>query len=194
MKYVYDDGGRAAAGYKGDAGDCVCRSIAIASERPYAEVYARLAAGNRAQRRSKRQKEKRAASARDGVNVHRKWYRDYMHELGFKWVPTMSIGSGCTVHLADGELPMGRLVVQVSKHYTAVIDGVVRDADDPQRAILYWEHDNGRELKPYEFREPGRICSIGRRCVYGYWVLEAARKAAKPKPDAFADDPYDQPF
>jgi len=42
-------------------------------------------------------------------------------------VPTMAIGSGCKVHLADGELPPGRLVVSVSKHYTAVTDGVIHD-------------------------------------------------------------------
>ena len=43
----------------------------------------------------------------------------------------MAIGSGCKVHLADSELPFGRLVVSVSKHYTAVIDGVVHDTHDP---------------------------------------------------------------
>jgi hypothetical protein len=30
MHFVYDDGGRAAAGYTGRAGDCVVRAIAIA--------------------------------------------------------------------------------------------------------------------------------------------------------------------
>src|SRR5262245_46562233 len=29
--FVYDDGGRAAAGFKGKAGDCVCRAIALAT-------------------------------------------------------------------------------------------------------------------------------------------------------------------
>jgi hypothetical protein len=51
--YVYDDGGRAAAGYRGHAGDCVARAVAIASQRPYAEVYAALARGMGAQRKSK---------------------------------------------------------------------------------------------------------------------------------------------
>jgi hypothetical protein len=44
--YVYDDGGREAAGYQRKAGDCVARVIAIASGRPYAEIYQRLADGN----------------------------------------------------------------------------------------------------------------------------------------------------
>ena len=38
----------------------------------------------------------------------------------------MHIGSGCKVHLRDGELPSGRLVVSVSKHMVAVVDGVIR--------------------------------------------------------------------
>lgn len=36
---IIDDGGRELAGYKGTAGDCVCRAFAIASQRPYKEIY-----------------------------------------------------------------------------------------------------------------------------------------------------------
>lgn len=39
MKFNYNDGGRADAGYKGKTGDCVCRAISIATERPYKEIY-----------------------------------------------------------------------------------------------------------------------------------------------------------
>lgn len=141
--YVFDDGGRAAAGFKGNAGDCVTRAVAIASGLPYAEVYARLAAGNGAQRMTKRGG-KKTASARNGINTGRKWFKDYMAELGFTWVPTMQIGSGCKVHLTARELPAGRLIASVSRHYAAVIDGVVHDTHDPRRG--------------------------GGRCVYGYWV------------------------
>jgi hypothetical protein len=143
MQYVYHDGGRAAAGYRGKAGDCVCRAIAIASGRPYAEIYDRLAAETGAQRRSGRTT-KRSASARNGVNTRRKWFRDYMASLGFTWTPTMQIGQGCRVHLRADELPSGRLVVAVSNHYVAVIDGVIHDTHDPTRG--------------------------GTRCVYGYYT------------------------
>jgi len=161
MQFIENDGGRAAAGYKGHAGDCVARSIAIASGRPYAEVYECLARGTGNQRAGKRGK--RSASARDGINVKRKWFKEYMDTLGFTWVPTMKIGSGCKVHLADGELPMGRLVVSVSKHYTAVIDGVIHDTHDPQResSAFYRYNDDGSTTKQ----------EIGGRCVYGYWKL-----------------------
>lgn len=66
-----------------------------------------------------------------------------MHSLGFEWIPTMKIGQGCKVHLRADELPMGRIIVLVSKHYCAVIDRVV--------------HDTCLEDRD------------GTRCVYGYW-------------------------
>ena len=78
-----------------------------------------------------------------GINTKRKWFKDYMISLGFIWVPTMLVGQGCKVHLNTDELPKGRLVVSVSKHFTAMIDGVINDIYNPQR-------------------ESGR-------CVYGYF-------------------------
>jgi hypothetical protein len=142
--YNDNDGGREAAGFKGYTGDCVARAVAIASGRPYDEVYAHLAEGTGSQRAGKRGK--RSASARNGIDVTRKWFKDLMIEWGFVWVPTMKIGSGCKVHLRADELPAGRLVVAVSKHYTAMIDGVINDT---------WNPDRG-----------------GDRCVYGYWKYD----------------------
>jgi hypothetical protein len=142
MKYQYNDGGRKAAGFEDTARDCVARAIAVTSNLPYAKVYADLAKGTGSQPAGKRGK--RAASARNGINTKRKWFRDYMASIGFVWTPTMGIGTGCTIHLREGELPMGRLIVAVSRHYTAVIDGVIHDTYDPQR-------------------QRGR-------CVYGYWT------------------------
>jgi len=141
--FKYNDGGRAASGHKGLTGDCVCRAVAIAAELPYDEVYARLAEGNATQPKSKHTT-KGARSARNGIETTRKWFKDYMVELGFEWTPTMSIGSGCKVHLRSDELPAGRLICNVSKHLVAVIDGVVHD-----------NHDCTRN---------------GTRCVYGYWA------------------------
>lgn len=148
MKWVRDDGGRAAAGFRGDAGDCVCRSIAIVTGRPYAEVYKRLADGTGDQRAGKRGR--KARSAAHGISTRRKWFRDYMTELGMFFVPLMQIGSGCTAHLRAGEpwVPPGRVIVAVSKHYTALIDGVIHDTHDPSRG--------------------------GSRCVYGYWTSQGS--------------------
>lgn len=148
MKFIYNDGGRLFAGFKGTAGDCVCRAITIASGKPYTEVYEALANGNANQRKSKHDRKSTAGkkTASNGISTSRKWFKDYMAQLGFKWFPTMQIGSGCKVHLREGELPMGKLVVAVSNHYVAVIDGVIHDT-----------HDCSRD---------------GNRCVYGYYKLE----------------------
>jgi hypothetical protein len=167
MKYEHDDGGRGAAGYKGSAGDCVCRAIAIAGQIPYEYVYETLANGMGSQRKS------RGRTARNGISVRRKWFKDYMSTFGFIWHATMQIGSGCKVHLHDGELPMGRLVVSLSKHYTAVIDGVIHDTHDPQREIHIFEQDSGRKLKSGEQRNHNGIWHVARRCVYGYWEVGA---------------------
>jgi hypothetical protein len=173
MNHVYNDGGRAASGFKGSAGDCVARSIAIISGRPYEEVYRALAMGSGSQRASRRTG-KRPRSARSGISTGRKWFRDYMHGLGFRWVPCMKIGSGCKVHLADGELPSGRLIVSLSRHYTAVVDGVIHDTHDPQRDKSYmFEPDCGQDLKANQGRNVNGVWTeIGGRCVYGYWTME----------------------
>lgn len=175
LTFQRDDGGREAAGFRGTAGDCVARAIAIATGRPYREVYDRLAAINATHRHKGKM---RARSARSGVLTGRVAFKRYMAELGFEWVPTMSIGSGCTVHLHDDELPMGRLVVSLSRHLTAVIDGVIRDTYDPRRDTHYVRSGDGTkvggpvEMRPGEWRNANGICGIARRCVYGYWRLD----------------------
>jgi hypothetical protein len=96
------------------------------------------------QRITKRQP--RRGSARTGI--YRPTIRQVLDDLGWTWTPTMKIGSGCTVHLRAGELPTGRLIVNVSRHMVAVIDGVIHDTHDPSRD--------------------------GTRCVYGYWKQREA--------------------
>src|SRR5262249_31534865 len=94
-----------------------------ATGKPYQEVYDELNALAAKERPSKRRPKK--SSARTGVHIPT--CRAYLASLGWEWVPTMRVGSGCTVHLVAAELPPGRLLVSVSKHLVAVIDGVVHD-------------------------------------------------------------------
>ncbi len=123
---IITDGGRAAAGYRGQAGDCAARSIAIAAQLPYQTVYDALNAAAKQER-----PRRRTSSARNGMA--RPTIRQFMRNLGWYWVPTMAIGTGTQVHLHADELPRGRLVVSCSKHLTAVIDGVIHDTHDPSR-------------------------------------------------------------
>lgn len=138
VSWVLDDGGRAAAGFHGRTGDCVVRAISIATGTPYREVYDAL--NGLAQRERPRGRCRRASSR---TGVHRPTIHRYLTDLGWCWTPTMAIGSGCTVHLRADELPGGRLIVSLSRHLTAVLDGVIHDTQDPSRD--------------------------GTRCVYGYW-------------------------
>lgn len=139
MRWVFDDGGRAAAGYKGKTGDCVVRAVSIATRKSYQEVYDALNGLAQYERTAKRKRG--LSNSRTGV--YKQTYRRYLESIGWKWTPTMSIGSGCTVHLKTDELPKGRLIVSVSRHLVAVIDGVVHDTNDVSRR--------------------------GTRCVYGYF-------------------------
>lgn len=139
LPVIIDDGGRADAGFRGQTGDCVTRAVAIATGMPYREVYDLF---NEQARSERPRKGKSRSSARTGV--HKPTIRRVMASLGWEWHPTMGIGTGCTVHLAEGELPTGRLVVSCSKHVVAVLDGIVHDTYDPTRD--------------------------GTRCVYGYFT------------------------
>lgn len=132
-KVIITDGGRAKAGFKGQANDCVTRAVAIITERPYREVYQELARYE--------QQVSGIRSARNGIS--KKAYKKYLADQGFTWTPTMQVGQGTTVHLRSNELPAGKLIVSVSRHMVAVIDGVIYDSHDPSRG--------------------------GYRAVYGYW-------------------------
>lgn len=137
--FVQDDGGRKHALYKAEGvGDCVTRAIAIATGVPYALVYSGL---NNLRDSMLQTKSVKASSARDGVAPA--VYKKYLSMCGWKWTPTMRVGSGCKVHLRADELPKGRIIARVSGHLVAVIDGVIHDTHDSSRG--------------------------GKRCVYGYW-------------------------
>jgi hypothetical protein len=143
MKFIYDDGGREAAGFKGSTGDCCARAISIALRLPYKEVYDAINVISKQEKyRGKHRSGNGVSSARDGV------YIETMHKImdyyGWIWVPCMKFGEGCKVHLKDGELPVEfPIICNLSKHYAAVVNGVLHDTYDCSRD--------------------------GKRCVYGYW-------------------------
>lgn len=146
--FNYNDGGRKESGLKGKAGDCVCRAIAIATGMPYNKIWQELSKGNASQRKGKYESKTKVGkkTADKGISTKRKWFDDYMKSMGFKWIPTMLVGQGCKIHLKKEELPMGTIICNVSKHFVAVIDGVINDTYDCSRG--------------------------GTRCVYGYYIKE----------------------
>lgn len=116
MPWVYDDGGRSLAGYSGDAGACVSRSLSIVMNRSYASVYKDLY-------------ENSITSPRNGIEVESLWFPTYMKRWGYKFVATPG------KHFIPEDVPQeGRLAVTIlapGGHLTAVIDGVVHDTIDP---------------------------------------------------------------
>lgn len=128
MNWIYNDGGRKDAGYRGETRDCVTRAIAIATGISYQTVYDSINSLSASERPTKN---KKRSSARTGVQ--KSTYKSYLNDLGWKWIPTMLVGQGCKVHLRSDELPSGILIVSVSRHLTVVKDGVIYDTHDCSR-------------------------------------------------------------
>lgn len=138
--FQYSDGGRSKY-FKGTAGDCFTRAVCNATGMDYKVVYDMVNEYGKKERTGKRKKDK--SSARDGV--YQKTALKIMKDLGWSWVPTMSIGSGCTVHVATEDLPCDKtIILRLSGHFSCMKNGILLDTYD---------------------------CSRGAsRCVYGYWV------------------------
>lgn len=142
MVLIYSTGGREKYFKSNVVGDCVCRAIANATGMDYKQVYDLINSYAKKEHLSKRKKKK--SNARNGVTKDTIWR--ILTDLGWKWIPTMLIGSGCQVHLNEKELPDGTLIVSVSKHLTCVKNRKLYDTYDCSRG--------------------------GTRCVYGYYIKE----------------------
>jgi len=148
MEFNYNRGGYE-RGSGLHRGDCVPRAITIATELPYQTVYDELK--KRLEEKRLKSNEKRYYNIKPQRNkphfgTDMRIAKQYLLDLGWKWQPTMGIGTGCKVHLKADELPKGRILCQVSNHVVAVIDGIINDTYDPSRE--------------------------GTRCVYGYFYKE----------------------
>ena len=139
MEFIYSDGGRSKYFKAEKVGDCCVRAICNATGKDYKEVYDAINLLAKSERTGKRKK--KVSNSRSGV--YAKPAGKYLESLGWVWRPTMFIGSGCTTHVRADELPSGKLVLNLSRHFTCVKDGV-----------LYDTYDCSRD---------------GNRCVYGYW-------------------------
>ena len=141
-RFVKDDGGRSKSGVPGadrKVGDCVARAIAIATQKPYREVHDALVVGTVDHVITDTSEHGKWVRRKGGVRYFDvdhgcddKVYGRYLESLGWKFTATPSRGPG-KVHLRADELPSGRLVVRISGHLVAVIDGVIRDTFDSGR-------------------------------------------------------------
>ncbi len=122
--WVYDDGGRAQAGYQfHSAGDCVSRAIAIATQMPYEVVVDIVDKASHAR-----------GDSQSGVYDYAT--KGILTSLGWERKTTKA-------HLNPDEFPPGRLILEVNRHLVALIDGVIHDTYDPseygsRRVYAYW--------------------------------------------------------
>jgi hypothetical protein len=144
MEFIWHDGGRAACGFVGSAGDCVPRAIAIATGEVYRDVYDLLS-------------ERSRKTARNGVvNAV---FREYLAESGWK-------ASTDTVVTVNG-LPKGVVIVEFKSeerkrhgHLSCVIDHTVYDTWNPFEDASYqveqhWTLTPSDAIESLPIRAPG---------------------------------------
>lgn len=124
MAYVYNDGGRADAGYKGSAGDCGARAMAIALDLYYQVAYDELAQANKDAGGAK--------SARNGIM--KDVYSKVLERHGWVWHPAPKF-VGRKAYASD--MPQGTVIARMAGHFVCIIDGVVQDTFDCSHKMVY---------------------------------------------------------
>jgi hypothetical protein len=124
MEFKYNDGGRKAAGFKGTAGDCGARAMAIALGLEYGAVYKELAQANADNGRAK--------SARNGMM--KDVYAEVLKRYGWVWCKAPQF-AGRKALCSD--MPAGVVIARQARHFVAVIDGVAHDAWDSTHKMVY---------------------------------------------------------
>lgn len=126
--FVYNDGGRAASGRKGSAGDCGVRAMAIALDLSYEECYRELAQANKNAGGKK--------SARNGLK--KSVYEKVLNRHGWFWKPAPKF-EGRRAKASDTD---GVVIARMARHFCAVIDGVPHDTFDSSQKMVYgvWVH------------------------------------------------------
>lgn len=123
MEFIWNDGGRAACGYVGATGDCVTRSIAIATGLAYRTVYDSL--GKLAEK-----------TPRNGIAIEHP--SQFLSQVGWQHRKV-----DC-VPFVESSLPEGIVICFVTKkngrcpHLTTVIDRVVHDTWNPEDDECYF--------------------------------------------------------
>lgn len=151
MKWIYDDGGRSKYFKGSNVGDCVTRSIAIATGIDYKEIYDRL---KELCKQSKKYSSQASKLVRQGtpMPIVKKYLEE---ELGWKWVSTIDTQTKARMHLVESEIPNGVFIARLSKHLVCVKDKVIYDTYNSSEKTYYDFFDN--------------LVTNNERCVYGYW-------------------------
>lgn len=136
MTYVYDDGGRAAAGFKSDK-DCGIRAAAIALNIPYREAQRLLRAA------AKRGKQGCGQISR---GIYKEDFDSFLKAHGWAWHSAPKF-EGRKARYSD--LPKGRVIARMARHFAAVIGGDLRDTWDSSQKMVYgyWAETGSAQRK-----------------------------------------------
>lgn len=144
MEFIWHDGGRAACGFVGSAGDCVTRAIAIATGEVYRDVYDEV--GRIAER-----------TARNGVADS----VTFQYLSGRGWKPADEAS------LPPSDLPRGVVIVEFKPtgrkrtgHLSCVIDHTLYDTWNPFEDATfeierYWTYDQSVTGESLPIKAPG---------------------------------------
>ena len=126
LRYVHDDGGRAASGRKGKTEDCVIRAIAIAADADYREVYALVAS------------ETKSLEGRWRVakGVPKKVGEKVLAHYGFE-----KSSEDRNRTYSDVALRHEAAVVSTTRHWCAIKGGALRDVCDDR--TYAWRDESG---------------------------------------------------
>lgn len=137
LKYLYNDGGRSKY-FKGNAGDCVVRAIAIATSTDYKIVYDELYQANKEYLASKKTKvAKRMKSATPRNGNFKTIYKKYLISKGWEWVTLKKFGSTERTKLDALTHLKTPIIVSVNRHLLCMINGTVNDTWDSRYS--FWE-------------------------------------------------------
>ena len=124
MSYVKNDGGRADAGMRGKS-DCGIRAVSIACQLPYKDAQKLL------REYSRRGKMGNGTISR---GVYKEDMDAALRSLGWEWKKAPRLeGRKARYH----DLPQGRHIARMAKHYAAIIDGDLHDDWDSSHKMVY---------------------------------------------------------
>ena len=123
MNFVYNDGGRDAAGFKGKS-DCGVRAVAIACNLSYADARKLL------KEYAKRGKQGNGAISK---GIYKEDIDAALRSIGWKWCKAPKY----TGRKAKAKDLHGTVIARMAHHYAAVIDGVVHDSWDSSNKMVY---------------------------------------------------------
>ena len=159
--FVYDDGGRKAAGYKGRTGDCVTRATAILSGTDYRTVY-RMAADLNSKGYGIR-------TARNGIN--KTDYETMFAQLG---ITKIKLTRGPKPTYSEAYQAYGDCVVTTSKHIAALVNGSLHDTHDGRLydwpTSLTLNRDDDHNGRYYYYPSHGRWYEIRERKAASVYI------------------------